>query len=68
MPVLVLVVTTSLTGTVCGLFEAPPEVIVIVPLYVPAASPVGFAVTCTVVGVEAVIGLMVSQVPRSLKL
>jgi hypothetical protein len=30
-PELVLV-TTSLTGTVCGLFEAPPDVMVIVPL------------------------------------
>jgi hypothetical protein len=34
----VVLVTTRLIGTVCGLFDAPPDVIVIVPLKVPTAS------------------------------
>ena len=35
----------SVTGIVCGPLDAPTPVIVIVPLYVPMASPAGFTAT-----------------------
>jgi len=62
LPELVLV-TTNCTGTVCGEFAAPLEVTVIVPLYVPAASPVGFALILRVDGVEPVPGVTASHAP-----
>ena len=57
------VTTLSVTAIVIGLPPAPAEVMVTDPLYVPTASPVGFAATCTVAGVVAVAGVAVSQLP-----
>jgi hypothetical protein len=59
----VLLVITSLTGTVCGLFEAPVEVREMLPVYVPAVIPEAFTLTFTVAGVEPVAGLTLSQAP-----
>ncbi len=56
-------VTTRLTLTVCGLAVAPAEVIVTVPLKVPAAKPVGLTATLTVPGVVPLAGVAESHVP-----
>ena len=55
--------TTSVTGTFCGLFAATLEVIVIEPLYVPAASPEAFTATLSDPGVEPLAGVTVSHDP-----
>jgi hypothetical protein len=44
-------VTLSVTETVCGLLEAPEEVTVMVPLWVPALRPAGFTDTLALPGV-----------------
>jgi hypothetical protein len=56
-------VTVNVTGTLSGLLLTPAAVKVTVPLYVPAARPVGLAVTLSVFGVVLVVGVTVSQVP-----
>src|SRR5262245_54848776 len=62
-------VTVMVTFTVCGEFDAFGEVIVTVPLYVPAAWPVGLTATVSAVGVPPmaavvpVVGVTLSQVP-----
>jgi hypothetical protein len=43
--------TVSVTVTLCGLFAAPLEVRVTVPVYVPAANPAGLTETLTFPGV-----------------
>ena len=56
--VMVACCTVSVTGIVMGLPVVPAEVIVTVPLYILAASPVGLTVTVTTPGV-----LPVPEVP-----
>lgn len=55
-------VTVSVTGTVALAAVEPKAVSVIVPVYVPAVSPLPFAVTVTVAGVVPELGVTVSQV------
>jgi hypothetical protein len=63
------VTTVKVMFTVCGELEAFAEVMVTVPLYVPAARPVGFTATVSAVGVPPVaavvplVGVTLSQVP-----
>ena len=54
-------VTTNVTGTVCGLLEAPEEVMVMLPLYVPAARPAGLAVMLRLPGVVPLAALAVNH-------
>ena len=54
--------TTSVTATVRGLLEAPAEVMVTVPLYVPAANDDGLTATAIEPGVVPLVGLAVSHV------
>ena len=51
------------TGIFNGLFEAPIDVTVTVPLYVPAARPAPFTETVTAPGVAALAGVTESQEP-----
>jgi hypothetical protein len=53
--------TTSATATVRGLLEAPAEVMVMVPLYVPATSDDGLTATAIDPGVVPLVGLAVSH-------
>ena len=55
-------VTISVTGTVFGLFDAPAVVTVTLPLYVPAASPVGLTDTLKLPGVLPLAGVANNQV------
>ena len=55
--------TVSVTLTLCGLFEAPGAVNVIVPLYEPGESPVESAVIDTAPGVTPFAGVALSQFP-----
>src|SRR5205814_638262 len=50
-------VAVRVTGTTSGLFDAPAAVIVIVPSYVPAASPAGLTDTLRLAGVVPLSGL-----------
>jgi hypothetical protein len=56
-------VTKRLTGRVIGLLEAPCDVIVTDPVYVPADRPAGFTDTLRVAGVEPENGLTDNQFP-----
>jgi hypothetical protein len=58
--------TTSVTVALCGMLEAPLDVIVTVPLYVPGARPVGFTETLTVPGVVGPDAEVDNQVPPEL--
>jgi hypothetical protein len=62
-PIVGALLTVRVTGTVCGLLLAPGAVIATLPLYVPAASPVGFTPTVRVVGVVPLAGVTVNQLP-----
>jgi hypothetical protein len=55
--------TTSVTGTLSGLFDAPLDANVTVPWYVPGARPVGFTETVSVPGLVLLAGVAESQVP-----
>ncbi len=55
-----------MTPSVCGLFEAPLEVNVTDPVYVPEESPDAAAETTTVEAVEPLLGLTESQLPPEL--
>lgn len=55
-------VTLSVTDTVFGLFEAPDDVMLTVPVYVPAAKAWGLTETLTLPGVLPLAGVAVSQV------
>jgi hypothetical protein len=55
--------TTKLTLSVFGLPVAPGDVMVTVPLYVPAANPAGFTATPTVADVLPLAGVADSHVP-----
>jgi len=54
-------VTVRLTGTVSGLLPAPEAVIVTLPLYVPADSPVRLIPTLRLAGVVPDPGVTASQ-------
>ena len=56
-------VTVNVTLTVCGLFDAPEDVTVNVPVYVPAASPEGLTLTLTDPGVVPLAGVADSHPP-----
>jgi hypothetical protein len=56
----VLAVTLNVTG-ICA--WPVPEVIVIVPVYVPAVNPLALAVTVALLGMLPVVGLTLSQLP-----
>lgn len=58
-----LVPTLNVTLTVCGLLLAPEAVTVTVPMYAPAARPVGSAVTVTPIGVLPPGGVADNQLP-----
>ena len=53
--------TVKLTGTVCGLLPAPEAVIVTLPLYVPADTPLGLTDTLRLAGVVPDTGVTASQ-------
>jgi hypothetical protein len=54
-------VTFKVTGTVTGLLVALAAVTVTLPVYVPAARPVGFTETLTLPGVVPLEGVAESQ-------
>lgn len=56
-------VTVNVTGTFTGLFDAPAEVMAIVPLYVPTTSPAPLTDTLSAAGVEPDAGVTPSQLP-----
>lgn len=56
-------VTVKVTETVSGLFAAPADVIVIVPLYTAGARPAGFTLTVRLAGVVPPPGATESQLP-----
>jgi hypothetical protein len=53
--------TTSVTGTLCGLFDAPPDVTVTDPEWVPGPNPEGFTPTVNEAGVVPLDGFTVIQ-------
>ena len=59
---------TKVTATLCGLLVAPAAVTVMVPLYVPGASPATFAETVRVAAFVPDVGATLSQVALSLTL
>jgi len=55
--------TVSVTETVCGLLEAPVELIVTFPKYVPVPSPAVLTEMLRYAGVVPALGLTDSQLP-----
>ena len=55
-------VTVSVTATIFGLLEAAEAAIVTLPVYVPAAKPVGLTETVTLLEVVPLVGVAASHV------
>jgi hypothetical protein len=59
-------VTASVTEIDCGLLEAPVELIVMFPKYVPVPSPAGLTEMLRIAGVVPLVGVANSQLPPEL--
>ena len=63
MLIVAALVTVSPTEIDCGLLEAPVALIVMLPEYVPVASPTGLTEMARLAGVVPLLGLTDSQLP-----